>query len=168
MLLTLLKWLLIALVGLALLLLAAGWLGLLAGRPPADLGVRAGRLKPPSTTPNSVTSQAALYPDHPRRQAAAIAPLAWRGDGASAIAKLAKVIGSMPGAEIVEQRPDYLRARFTSRWLRFVDDAEFWFDPANGVVQVRSASRLGRRDFDVNRQRIERIRALLALAAAGR
>ncbi|WP_234414081.1 DUF1499 domain-containing protein [Ideonella sp. A 288] len=43
--------------------------------------------------------------------------------------------------------------------LRFVDDAEFWVDPAAGVVQVRSASRLGRKDLGVNRDRIETIRA---------
>jgi len=33
------------------------------------------------------------------------------------------------------------------------------------VVQLRSASRLGRRDFGVNRVRIEAIRAALAAAA---
>jgi len=43
--------------------------------------------------------------------------------------------------------------------LRFVDDVEFWFDPAANVVQVRSASRIGRKDFGVNRARIENIRA---------
>jgi uncharacterized protein (DUF1499 family) len=67
----------------------------------------------------------------------------------------------MDGARIVEQRPDYLYAQFTTRLMRFVDDAEFWFDPAAGVVQVRSSSRVGRRDFDVNRARIEGLRARL-------
>ena len=45
--------------------------------------------------------------------------------------------------------------------MKFVDDAEFWFDPANSVVQVRSASRIGRKDFGVNRARIEAIRQAL-------
>ncbi|MEY2896226.1 MAG: hypothetical protein RL669_495, partial [Pseudomonadota bacterium] len=31
--------------------------------------------------------------------------------------------------------------------------------PAEGVIHVRSASRLGRRDFGVNRERVEAIRA---------
>jgi len=61
-------------------------------------------------------------------------------------------------ARIVEERPDYLRVEFTTRWLRFVDDAEFWYDPASERIQVRSASRLGRKDFAVNRERIEAIR----------
>jgi uncharacterized protein (DUF1499 family) len=36
---------------------------------------------------------------------------------------------------------------------------EFWLNPALGVIEVRSASRLGREDFGTNRQRIERIRS---------
>ncbi|MER2506834.1 MAG: DUF1499 domain-containing protein, partial [Azonexus sp.] len=46
----------------------------------------------------------------------------------------------------------------------FVDDVEFWFDPVTGTIQVRSASRIGRKDFGVNRQRVERLRARLAAA----
>jgi uncharacterized protein (DUF1499 family) len=46
--------------------------------------------------------------------------------------------------------------------MGFVDDVEFWFDPAAGVVQLRSASRVGRGDLGVNRQRIEAIRRRLA------
>ena len=46
--------------------------------------------------------------------------------------------------------------------MRFVDDVEFWADPASGVVHVRSASRVGRKDFGVNRARIEAIRGRLA------
>jgi uncharacterized protein (DUF1499 family) len=63
---------------------------------------------------------------------------------------------------VVSANRDYLRVQFTTRWLGFVDDAEFWADPGAGVVQVRSASRLGRRDFGANRARIEALRARLA------
>jgi uncharacterized protein (DUF1499 family) len=51
--------------------------------------------------------------------------------------------------------------QFESRVMRFVDDAEFWFDPVAGAIQVRSASRIGRKDLGVNRARIESIRAHL-------
>ena len=64
--------LLAALVLLPVLVIVAGQLGAFGGRPPADLGVTNGRLKPPSATPNSVTSQAALWPDHPQAARAAI------------------------------------------------------------------------------------------------
>jgi len=46
--------------------------------------------------------------------------------------------------------------------MKFVDDAEFWFDPASGMIQLRSSSRVGSRDFGVNRQRIEALRERLA------
>ncbi len=40
--------------------------------------------------------------------------------------------------------------------MGFVDDLEFWADPIDGVIHVHSASRLGRKDFGVNRARIGR------------
>ena len=142
-------------------LFAAAHFGAFSGRPPGDLGVREGRLKPPSTTPNSVSSQAGLWPDHPRRGAAAIEPLSAKGDGPASMARLAQIVEGMAGARIVERRPDYLYVQFTTRLMRFVDDTEFWFDPAAGVIHVRSASRVGSKDFGVNRARIEAIRARL-------
>jgi uncharacterized protein (DUF1499 family) len=46
--------------------------------------------------------------------------------------------------------------------MKFVDDVEFWYDPAARVIQVRSASRVGEGDLGVNRKRIEALRAALA------
>lgn len=153
-------------VTLAAVLPAAGCAGLFAGSPPADLGVRDGRLAPPSVTPNSVSSQAALWPGHPRRDEAQIPPLPFvAGGGAASIERLRTLLAARGDARIVEARPDYLRVEFTTRWLRFVDDAEFWADPAAGVVQWRSASRVGRSDLGVNRARLEALRAAYAAAA---
>jgi uncharacterized protein (DUF1499 family) len=145
---------------LILLPLAAGQLGLLSGQAPPDLGVRDGRLKPPSNTPNSVSSQAWLWPG-PRDRAAQIEALPATGDAAATMAQLKAIAGSLPGARVAESRDDYLRVEYRSRWMKFVDDAEFWFDPSTRTVQLRSASRLGRKDFGVNRERIEVIRARL-------
>jgi uncharacterized protein (DUF1499 family) len=158
---SLFTWLTVIAAALALLVLAAGQLGWLQGSPPGDLGVRDGRLKPPSATANSVSSQAGLYPGHPQRQYADIAPLAVRGDGAATLVRIRTIVEAMAGARVVTDRPDYLHVQFTTRWLRFVDDAEFWFDPVNRVIQVRSASRIGRGDLGVNRRRIEKIRSML-------
>jgi len=145
---------------LPLLVLVAGQFGLLMGRAPTDLGVRDGRLKPPSHTHNSVSSQAGLWPDGEYASAyARVAPFATGGNGPAAMARLRSVITAWPGARVVEDRPDYLRVEFMTRWLRFIDDAEFWLEPPGDAIQVRSASRLGRRDFGVNRARIESIRA---------
>ncbi len=151
-------------------LLVAARFGLFGGQPPQDLGVRDGRLKPPSPTRNSVSSQAGLYPDHPQRAYADIAPLPLRGgDGRTALLKLGELLRNQPELHFVEQRRDYLRVEARTRWLRFVDDLELWFDPAQQVIHVRSASRLGREDFGVNRERVERIRAawLAATATSG-
>ncbi len=150
--------LLIIVVAGAVLLVVAGQLGWLRGRAPADLGVKEGRLLAPSLTPNSVSSQTALWPGHPRQAAAQIAPLA---GGAATFTRLRALLATWPGAVVVTARDDYLHAEFTTSVLKFTDDVEFWLDPAAGVVQVRSASRIGRGDFGANRKRIEALRARL-------
>ncbi|TNF54522.1 MAG: DUF1499 domain-containing protein [Burkholderiales bacterium] len=156
----LLKWTMFVLLALVIAAILAGQLGWLGGRMPEDLGVREGRLKPPSLTENSVSSQAGLHPDHPMRAYAEIDPLPIKGDGLATIARLSQLLQSMPGVKIIQDKGDgYLYAQCTSRWMKFVDDLELWVDPANQVVQVRSASRVGRKDFSVNRQRVERLRA---------
>jgi len=157
-------WLLMVVVSLTLLVVAAGQLGWLQGTPPAVLGIRDGRLQPPSVNENSVSSQAALYPDHPQRQYAAIAPLALRGDGPATLVRIKTIVAGTPGAKVVRSDADYLYVQFTSSVLKFVDDTEFWVDPVNKVIQLRSASRIGRSDLGVNRKRIETIRAALAAA----
>jgi len=67
----------------------------------------------------------------------------------------------MDGAKVVKSEPGYLYAQFTSKLMKYVDDVEFWFDPAANVIHVRSASRVGRGDLGVNRKRIEAVRAAL-------
>ena len=154
-----LKWLLVVLVGVPVAAIIAGQLGAFSSHPPDDLGVKDGKLKPPSRTPNSVTSQAGLYPDHPQREYATIAPLPLQGDAAQSLAKIRAILAGMPGMVIVKEEPGYLYAQCTTRLMKYVDDLEFWADPAAGVLQVRSASRVGRSDLGANRARVEAIRA---------
>ena len=161
MMLSILKWLLIAAVVLAVVAVLAGQLGLLSGTPPADLGVRDGKLKRPSKTPNSVCSQADLWPADAQQSYARIAPLRLLGSGPETLARLKTVLQAQPRAVVVKAEADYLYATFTTPLLKYTDDVEFWFDPAAQVVHVRSASRLGRKDFGANRARIEAVRALL-------
>jgi len=162
------QWALVAVLLLVVALFVAGQLGLLRGKAPSDLGVREGRLKAPSNRPNNVSSQAGLWPAQPQAQAAAIAPLALLPSGGMAtIARLREILAATPGTVVVEARGDYLYAQCSTRWLKFSDDLELWLDPAAGVVQVRSASRLGESDMGVNRQRVEALRAAL-VGGAGR
>jgi uncharacterized protein (DUF1499 family) len=147
----------VALIGLAL---AAGYAGLLSGKRPAHLGVKDGRLSPPSKTRNSVSSQTALHAGHPQSDYAAIDPLPLKGgDPTASMRALQNILQTMPGVTLVEQRPDYLYAEAQTRWMKFVDDLEFWVNPPLGVIEVRSASRLGQEDFGANRKRMEMIRA---------
>lgn len=133
--------------------------GLLAGSPPSDLGVRNGRLAPPSTTPNSVSSQAGLYPDHPRSSSAQVEPLRYNGDAATAMARLDRLMTAWPRTRITERAPGYLRAECSTALLGFTDDVEFLLDAPAQAIQVRSASRLGYSDLGTNRARVDAIRA---------
>jgi uncharacterized protein (DUF1499 family) len=162
MLIGILKWFAVGLVLAVLLGIVAGRLGWLHGARPANLGVRDGRLKPPSAKPNSVSSQAALYPDHPRLAYARIEPLPLIGTAEATMERIAKIVAELPGARVVERREGYLYAVIETKLMRYHDDLEFWADPVARVVQVRSASRVGYSDRGVNRQRVESIRRALA------
>jgi uncharacterized protein (DUF1499 family) len=63
------------------------------------------------------------------------------------------------GGRIEEETTGYLRATFTTRVFRFVDDLELRIDERNGLIQVRSASRVGFSDMGLNRKRVENLRA---------
>jgi uncharacterized protein (DUF1499 family) len=151
--------LLLAVISITALLILAGQFGLLRGKAPSNLGVTDGKFKPPSKSENSVSSQADLYPDHPMVAYAAIAPISFSGDAQVAWEKLVSAVKGLPRMAVVSDTGSYLYAQQTTLLLRFTDDVEFSLDADSNVIHVRSASRLGRKDFGVNRKRIEAIRA---------
>jgi len=125
---------------------------------PGNLGVRNARLAPCRRTPNCVSSQA-----DPADAEHYIAPIPFKGD---AMAAVLRAVQRMPRSTVVNQDRNYLYAEFRTRLMRYVDDVEFFHDDKAGVIHVRSASRLGRRDFGVNRKRVEELRSLLSASAA--
>jgi len=133
-------------------------MGIFAGTRPSNLGARNGKLRPPPKTPNGVSSQA----DPVHDLAHFVAPLPWVGDPAKAWARLLGQVRALPGATIVTEGGGYLHAECASRLLGFVDDLECLLDRSARVIHVRSGARLGRRDFGVNRARIEMLRGRLA------
>ncbi len=137
------------------------FIGGLAGQRPTTLGVKDGKLSPCPDTPNCVISESDTDADAEH----AIAPLAYSGDPARAMALLEAVVNAMSRTAIIEKTDRYLYAEFTSKLMGFVDDVEFYLDPSTPVIQVRSASRLGQSDLGANRKRIEAIRQALASAA---
>jgi len=156
----------IALAVAALILLAAALLaieyvggqpmGLFSGSKPDGLGFANGQFKPPSWKPNTVSSTVAKDDSH------YVAPLRAEADAGETWKKLEAIVRATKGATVITASPSYLYAEFKTAGLGFVDDVEFALDATNKIVHVRSGSRLGVRDFGVNRKRIESIREKLS------
>ena len=127
------------------------------GGRPSTLGIKDGKLAGPKQTPNSVVSEG-VATTHP----AYIAPIAFTGDARAAMDKITTIVKTMDGATVLIREDGYLYAEFKSKTMRYTDDFEARVDAAAGIIHVRSASRLGKRDFDVNRYRVEAIRAKFA------
>ena len=128
------------------------------GTRPTRMGVTDGKFIPCPESPNCVSSQST-------DQSHAIEPLSYKGTPSAARARLLTVIKDMKRANIVTEQALYIHVEFTSAVFRFVDDAEFYIDDTQKVIQVRSAARLGYSDFGVNRKRMETIRQLFNSAS---
>src|SRR6185369_17745465 len=102
------------------------------------------RLDPCPSTPNCCCSQ---DPDSGHF----VEPFRFSGDVATARADLVRAVASLPRTRIVLDEPLRLRAECRSLLFRFVDDLELLIVP-DGVIHVRSASRVGHSDFGVNRR----------------
>ena len=109
-----------------------------------------GVIKACGQTPNCVSST-------DPRQAYAIQPLAFTGSVSETKKSLLKIIAALPGSRLAGNHGPYLHFEFTSRFLRFIDDVEFFFDEDLKQIEMRSASRTGRYDLGVNRKRLNLI-----------
>ncbi|ULQ45395.1 DUF1499 domain-containing protein [Flagellatimonas centrodinii] len=87
-----------------------------------------------------------------------IAPLRFTVDPALAQAILVALVRDQSRATVITDQPGYVHAEFMTPLMRFVDDAEFVIHP-EGTIDMRSASRIGYYDFQVNRNRLEQLRA---------
>lgn len=117
----------------------------LVGPVPADLGVHDGALAPcPS-------------PAHCARVDWPVA------DPAAALAALVPQLQAAPRTDIVERSGGYVHATASSALFGFVDDLELYADPAHGVLQARSVSRLGDSDLGVNGRRLAALQEQLPL-----
>lgn len=123
-------------------------------------GITDGRLAQCPATPNCVCSE---YDDD---RAHFIEPLELPAETAMALARVRAAIIEQ-GGTILSERADYLAATYTTPLLGFVDDLEVRIDAAEGLAQVRSASRVGHSDLGANRKRVERLRELLRGNRAG-
>ena len=117
------------------------------------LGITDGHLMTCPKTPNCVSS-------HAKDTTHFIQPAVFIGTSQQAQRRLLEILMEWEGTKIVVFQDKYIRAEFTSKIFRFVDDVEFYF-PETGTKEItihsRSASRVGTSDFGVNRKRMEQI-----------
>ncbi len=123
-------------------------------RRPTDLGVSEAGLAPCPSSPNCVSSDA-------RGTRHGVDALRFAPPAGEAWDAAREVVLNLPRTRIVDEQPAYLRAECRSAFFGFVDDLELQLRPADNIIAVRSASRLGYSYFGVNRRRVERLRAAL-------
>jgi len=122
-----------------------------SGKRPDNLGVKNRQLALCPGSPNCVSSQN----DSEKHS---IEPFHFNGDPVEEMDRLKKLLSNMKGVTIIMSRDDYIYAECKTPIMGFVDDLEFYWESESKVCHVRSASRLGYRDFGVNRARVEEIR----------
>jgi len=118
------------------------------GERPQDIGVKGGKLARCPESDNCVSS-------YENDKIHGIAPIQ------GSLAQIRDAINATERATVITDESDYISVEFTSRIMRFVDDVEFYTPEDNGMIHVRSASRLGTKDMGVNRDRIEAIRSAI-------
>ena len=110
------------------------------------------------SSPNCVSSDSATE----QHQITAIVPKTSLDKSWAAIVEY---IQQTPRLALIEEQDNYLKAEATTLIMRFTDDVEFEKRPADNLIAVRSASRIGHSDLGANRDRIEAIRAHLSSLA---
>lgn len=141
------KWLLLIILLLCLLVVG----GACSSRQATAPGMEGGRLRPCPNSRNCVCSERA-------ESSAFIASLPFKGAADSSWER-AKAGIKATGGVIQRQEPAYLWATYTTTIFRFVDDVELRLDGEQGVIHLRSASRVGYSDLGLNRKRMEALRA---------
>jgi uncharacterized protein (DUF1499 family) len=125
-----------------------------SGKRPDEIGIDPAGIRGCPKSPNCVSSEAK---DEPH----AIEPARLKGDPNVSWPPIRDEIASIPGWVVVTATDNYIHVECKSRIFRFVDDLELHFNSSNGIVSIRSASRIGYSDFGANRRRVERLRSEL-------
>jgi len=118
------------------------------------LGIDNGQLTPCPDKPNCVNSFS-------KNEAQYIEPIIISGTKIAVKNDILKVVNEFDNSKVTVTEDSYVRAEFTSNFLRFVDDVEFYFPETtvnNTAIHVRSGARVGYSDLGVNRERVEQLR----------
>ncbi len=121
-----------------------------------NIGMQDSKLKPCPASPNCVSTETS----DSKHQ---IAPFKIKGSPLVFWQKLEQQLELLPKTKIITVTDTYLHVECRSKFFSFVDDLEFLLRTDTGVVEIRSAARLGYSDLGVNRQRLEGLRSTLTL-----
>lgn len=124
------------------------WLGRVSRRLPASVSPTGGPLRTGGPKPNWVASTA--------RKQDVLHYIAPRSAPENPIPRLVALLPGL-GLTVRDATERYLQATASSTRFGFVDDVEFLYDPAAGLLHARSASRVGYSDIGANRRRLEAI-----------
>jgi len=103
--------------------------------------------------PNCISSQS-------QSDYAKINPLDMKDNLENTKNNIIKIMQQLPKTKLIKNEGHYLHFTAKSKLIGFTDDVEFLIDEQNKIIHFKSASRLGYRDFGVNRERLEKIRSM--------
>ena len=128
-------------------------MAVMSQKTPDTLGLKDGKLAPCPESPNCVCSEHVSPTDTEHF----IEPI----QADKALWHRCKGVIQKQGGEIITDDSNYVHATFSTPIFHYVDDVELRFDKTAGIIHIRSASRIGRKDFGVNRERMEMLRKAL-------
>lgn len=131
--------------------------GIIGGRiynsnVPAPKGVGNGTLAPCPKSPNCVST---LESDDLHK----VDPIPLNQEPQAALTMLVTILMESPKTRVITKTDRYLHVEMRSRLWNFIDDVEFVIDGENGLIQSRSAARMGYSDLGVNKSRYEGLKA---------
>jgi len=144
------KIMLILYIVLGLIVILAGQMIITNMRIPKNLGVNNGMFAPMPKSPNAVSSQS----DDPDYH---VEPFPFKENLEHTKAVIINAIESYGNAEIITNESNYIHAIFTTSKMRFHDDVEIYFNESAGIVEYRSASRVGYSDMGLNKERYNKL-----------
>ena len=132
----------------ALVIGVAGLLFAQNQKPKITLGLENGQLREIPDTPNCISTQTS-------QSEKLIEALPLKSSVEASKAAMLKAFDAYGSIEIIEEKDNYIYAVATSGKMKFHDDIEIYFDEESGLVQFRSASRAGKSDLGLNKERYD-------------
>ncbi len=116
---------------------------------PENLGVTDGLLMPCPTSPNCVSSQSLVSDDIHY-----VAPIIYKKVALDIQLLVEQYFLNQGNARIVISEPGYFYVEIKSSFFGYIYDVELYWPESDSVFHIRSASRVGYSDMDVNRNRV--------------